>query len=73
MAADDDDAVVSLFVTGSEVAIAVAAKVLLAEPKVSARVVSVPCFELLLAAPEAKRAPNIGGARVNVAVEAGLR
>ena len=71
--AEDDGAVVSLFATGSEVAIAVEAKKLLAERKISARVVSVPCFELLLAASEAKRAAVIGNARVNVAVEAGIR
>jgi transketolase len=73
IAADDDDAVVSLFATGSEVAIAAEAKKLLATRKISARVVSVPCFELLLAAPDAKRAAVIGSARVNVAVEAGIR
>jgi transketolase len=73
IAADDDDAVVSLFASGSEVAIAAEAKKLLAARKVSARVVSVPCFELLLAAPDAKRAAVIGKARVNVAVEAGIR
>jgi transketolase len=73
LAAEDDDAVVSLFATGSEVAIAVAAKKLLAERKVSARVVSVPCFELLAAAPADKRAAIIGETKVNVAVEAGIR
>jgi transketolase len=71
--ADDDSAVVSLFATGSEVSIAVAAKKLLAAKKVSARVVSVPCFELLFAAPAAKREAVVGQARVNVAVEAGVR
>jgi transketolase len=73
VAAEDDAALVSLFATGSEVAIAVAAKKLLAERKVSARVVSVPCFELFAAAPADKRAAIIGQARVNVAVEAGIR
>jgi transketolase len=73
IAADDDDATVSLFATGSEVAIAVEAKKLLAERKISARVVSVPCFELLLALTDAKRAAIIGAAEVNVAVEAGIR
>jgi transketolase len=73
VAAEDDDAVVSLFATGSEVAIAVAAKKLLSERRISARIVSVPCFELLLAAPRDKRAEVIGKARVNVAVEAGIR
>ena len=66
-------AAVSLFATGSEVAIAMQAKKLLAERKVSARVVSVPCFELLLALPESKRAAIIGQTKVNVAVEAGIR
>ncbi|MGD0151158.1 MAG: transketolase [Xanthobacteraceae bacterium] len=73
IAADDDSAVVSLFATGSEVAIAAEAKKLLAARKISARVVSVPCFELFLAAPSAKRAAVVGQARVNVAVEAGIR
>ncbi len=73
IAAENDAAVVSLFATGSEVAIAVAAKKLLAERKISARVVSVPCFELLAAAPQDKRAAIIGQARINVAVEAGIR
>jgi transketolase len=73
IAADDDDPVVSLFATGSEVAIAVEARTLLAARKISARVVSVPCFELLLALPAARRAAIIGSAAVNVAVEAGIR
>jgi len=73
VAADDGAATVSLFATGSEVAIAVAAKTLLAERGVSARVVSVPCFELFLAAPHAERGAVIGKAKVNVAVEAGIR
>ncbi len=73
LAADDDAALVSLFASGSEVAIAVAAKKLLVERKVSARVVSVPCFELLAAAPQDKRAAIVGRAKVNVAVEAGIR
>jgi transketolase len=73
LAAEDDSAVVSLFASGSEVAIAVEARKLLAARKISARVVSVPCFELLLAAPDAKREAVIGSARINVAVEAGIR
>jgi transketolase len=73
VAAEDDSAVISLFATGSEVAIAVAAKKLLAERGVSARVVSIPCFELFFAAPKATRASIIGNARVNLAVEAGIR
>jgi transketolase len=73
IAADDDAAVVSLFATGSEVAIAADAKKLLAARKISARVVSVPCFELLLALPDDQRAAIIGKAKINVAIEAGIR
>ena len=64
---------VSLFATGSEVAIAVEAKKLLAAKGVSARVVSVPCFELLAEAPEAKRRAIIGDAKVRIGVEAAMR
>jgi len=64
---------VSLFATGSEVAIAVDAQKLLAEKGVAARVVSVPCFELLFAAPQAAHRAVIGDAPVKVAVEAAVR
>jgi transketolase len=68
-----ENAAVSLFATGSEITIAVAAQKLLAAQNVAARVVSVPCFELLFAAPEKERAAIIGKAKVKVAVEAGIR
>jgi transketolase len=64
---------VSLFATGSEVAIAVEAQKLLAGRGVQARVVSVPCFELLRAQPAAERQRIIGTARMRVAVEAAIR
>jgi transketolase len=64
---------VSLFATGSEVSIAVEAQKLLAAQGVVARVVSVPCFELFLAAPEETRRAVIGDAPVKVAVEAAVR
>ena len=73
IAAEGGNPAVSLFASGSEVAIAVDAQKLLATQKVSARVVSVPCFELLLAAPHADRAALVGTTKVNVAVEAGIR
>jgi transketolase len=69
----DGKADVSLFATGSEVSIAVEAQKLLKERGVSARVVSVPCFELLEAADAAARRAVIGSAKVNVAVEAAVR
>jgi transketolase len=73
VATDGGAAAVSLFATGSEVAIAVAAHKLLAARGVGARVVSVPCFELLLAAPDREREAIIGNAKIKVAVEAGIR
>jgi transketolase len=73
IAAERGAADVSLFASGSEVAVATAARELLAARSVSARVVSVPCFELLFALSEAERTAVIGTAKVNVAVEAGIR
>jgi transketolase len=64
---------VSLFATGSEVAIAVAAQRLLAERGIAARVVSVPCLDRFLAQPAELRQSVIGDAPVKVAVEAGIR
>ena len=64
---------VSIFATGSEVSIAVEAQKLLAARGVPARVVSVPCFELFLASPEATRRAVIGDAPVKVGVEAAVR
>jgi transketolase len=64
---------VSLFATGSEVSIAVEARKFLRERGIAARVVSVPCFELFLALPDAERNAVIGDAPVKVAVEAAVR
>ncbi|HEX3858291.1 MAG TPA: transketolase [Pseudolabrys sp.] len=73
IAAADGKAAVSIFATGSEVSIAVEARKLLAAKGVAARVVSVPCFELLLEAPEAARRALIGDAPVKIGVEAAVR
>jgi transketolase len=67
------EALVSIFASGSEVSIGAEAAKLLAAKGVAARVVSVPCFELLSAAPEGARRAAIGRAKVNIAVEAGIR
>jgi transketolase len=64
---------VSIFATGSEVSIAVDGAKLLAAKGIAARVVSVPCFELFAAQPEAKRRAIIGDAAVKIGVEAGVR
>ena len=69
----DGMALVSIFATGSEVAIAVEARKFLREKGVHARVVSVPCFELFLAAPDETRRAVIGDAPVKVGVEAAVR
>jgi len=69
----EGEAQVSLFASGSEVALAVEARKLLAERGIPARVVSVPCFELFFAAPAATRRAVIGDAKVRVGVEAAVR
>jgi transketolase len=73
LVAANGKAQVSIFATGSEVEIAVAAQKLLGERGVAARVVSVPCFELLFAAPEATRRAIVGDAEVKVGIEAAIR
>lgn len=73
LAAEGGKAQVSLFASGSEVELAVAARKLLSEKGVRARVVSVPSLELLLAQDEATRAAIIGTAPVKIAIEAGVR
>jgi transketolase len=73
IATADGKADVSIFATGSEVSIAVEAKKLLAAKGISARVVSVPCFELLAEAPEAARRAVIGDSKVKIGVEAAVR
>src|SRR5262249_11224779 len=67
------DAKVSLFASGSEVEIAVAAQNQLAERGIGSRVVSVPSLELLLSLPEDKQKAIIGKAPVKVAIEAAVR
>jgi transketolase len=69
----DGPAKATLFASGSEVEIAMAARKLLAEKGVSARVVSVPALELFLQQPEDVRAEIMGKTKIKVAVEAGVR
>ena len=73
LAAEGGKAQVSLFASGSEVELAVAARKLLAEKGVRARVVSVPSLELFLEQDEATQAAIIGSAPIKIAVEAGVR
>ena len=63
----------TLFASGSEVEIALAAQKLLDEQSFAVRVVSVPSLDLFLAQPEKIRARIVGDAPVKVAIEAAVR
>src|SRR5271167_4813979 len=73
LVAASGDAKVSLFATGSEVEIAVAAQKDLAGRGIATRVVSVPSLELLLSQPDDRQKAVIGNAPVKVAIEAAVR
>jgi transketolase len=73
IAAAEGDAEVTLFASGSEVEIALAAKALIDAAGHPARVVSVPCFELFEAESDDYKAEVIGAAPVKVAIEAAVR
>src|SRR5438045_5209560 len=73
LVASQGEAKVSLFASGSEVEIAVAAQKELAGRGIATRVVSVPSLELLLAQRPARRKAIIGSAPVKVAIEAAVR
>jgi transketolase len=64
---------VTLFATGTEVAIAAAARDILQDKGVPTRVVSCPCFELFAAQDDAYRAKTIGRAKVRIGIEAAIR
>jgi len=69
----DGEAKVSIFASGSEVSLAVAAQQILKGKGVAARVVSVPCMDAFFDQPEDYRRAVIGAAPVKVAVEAAVR
>jgi transketolase len=71
--AEDGDAAVSLFATGSEVEMAIAAKGLIEKAGHKARVVSIPSFELFEKQSDDYKSDIIGAAPVNVAIEAAVR
>jgi transketolase len=73
LVAAQGEAKVSLFASGSEVEIAVAAQKQLAERGIPSRVVSVPSVELLLAQPADRKTAIIGNAPVKIAIEAAVR
>ena len=73
LVAAQGEAKVSLFASGSEVEIAVAAQKQLTERGIPSRVVSVPSLELLLAQPAERQKAVIGNAPVKIAIEAAVR
>ena len=64
---------VSLFASGSEVSLCMAAKTELEKQGIATRVVSVPCLDLFLAQDESYRAAIVGDAPIKIAVEAAIR
>ena len=64
---------ISIFASGTEVSVAMAARDLLEAQGIGARVISTPCWELFDAQPADYRARVIGETPVRVAVEAGIR
>ena len=70
---NDGDAAISIFASGSEVEIALEAKAELDAAGHATRVVSVPCFELFAAQPEAYREAIKGTASLNIGIEAAIR
>ncbi len=73
LAAADGKAQATLFASGTEVAIAMAARDLLQAAGIATRVVSTPCWELFDRQSPKYRAEVIGTAHVNLAIEAGVK
>ncbi len=73
LATASDEPDVTIFATGSEVEIAIAARAALEADGHPTRVISVPCFELFEKQSAEYQAALIGKARVNVAIEAAVR
>lgn len=73
LSAASDDAVVSIFASGSEVEIALQAQEQLQANGHPTRVVSVPCMDIFMAKSEEHRKAIIGDAKINIAIEAGIR
>lgn len=73
LVAASGEAAVTIFASGSEVEIAVAARDLLEKHGHPTRVVSVPCFELFDQQSADYRKKTIGNAPIKMAIEAGIR
>jgi transketolase len=73
LAAEGGEAAVTIFASGTEVSVAVAARDILQGQGKPTRIVSTPCWELFEAQSAAYKASVIGKAPVRVAVEAAIR
>jgi transketolase len=73
LAAEGGEAAVTIFASGTEVGVAVAARDILQAKGKPTRVVSTPCWELFAKQDAAYQASVIGQAPVRVAVEAGIK
>ena len=73
LASAENERQVTLIASGSEVAIALEARTLLAEQGISAAVVSMPCWELFQAQTAHYRDEVLGPGTLHIAIEAGLR
>jgi transketolase len=73
LATASDEAEVTIYATGSEVEIALAARAQLEKAGHPTRVVSVPCFELFEQQSADYRAAILGGPSIKIAIEAGIR
>jgi transketolase len=73
LTADGGEAQVTIFASGTEVALAISARTQLQAEGIPTRVVSTPCWELFDAQPAAYQRSVIGTAPVRVAVEAAVR
>ncbi len=73
IATASDNALVTIFASGSEVEIALAARAALEKRGHPTRVISVPCFELFAKQDANYRAAILGASPVKVAIEAGIR
>ncbi len=68
-----DEAAVSIFASGSEIEIALAAREQLETAGHPTRVISVPCVELFEQQDDEYKSAILGSAPVNIAIEAGIR
>jgi transketolase len=73
LATASDEAQVTIFASGSEVEIALAARATLEKKGRPTRVISVPCFELFETQDADYREAILGGKSIKVAIEAGIR